>query len=1550
MKWIVRLIDLVWRLLTGIRWRGNAAREQKDPGGEASGSAIAPYGEYHLRDKSQTTLVASSVEEELQAAARTDAPGNMSEQPQETLLDALETAGDSTLLLPLTDVPEARALPEEPAREPSSDRGNLAELTLFSDDEPTRTELVALAPETSEDTKPTEVAPVLVEVESAGDSETAGAPQAGELPEPEEPPVAAGDEQASADVSQGNMPPSEPNAKPIKIHVELFIASRLLAQESEVFTADELIAKAREQFGDRRRGVEILAKGPWLVANRPASGTAYNYLLRIEHAKLRCFDPSQDFAYPTRVRRPYQPQIGDVPESYRDLLSADLEAVQTEIAPPIIGPEHETDGPQTLAGWERRLRDRVARVALIADLNLSREETKALADLVAGLLRERGYARATADLERHYPHVFVCLLAFEGRYGYSSRVHAYWPTLCQAVGLARSAAMMRDWGSAFVGLIDSIGLRVPLDSDRYVDQILFQGGMPVSSLPGFFEHMLYPLLERPDWSGLSDRALIEQWIDSSTRYLVDQPIIRFLRFGDAVAEKIVAALRQMIGAMADEATAAPQDSGVPAYIVEAYELWRQRQGQEDQEPDPTIRLRSPHLALAPWSEGVHLVLPCQTVAQDLVSGAIFWRVLIGGKETIIRPEIARDRERCYVGAAVKPLARYADGCFVTLASDLEDIRQWEIDLAASAGSGFLAFDPDTGRLLDRGDLPERERVWLLLAPGTRLEESPKGAALICETLPLLPSDWVEWQGVEADLTTVSAITFHGSAGGQTLAVLSARSSQAHLVGGKRLDVEGAAPLYSGRPPDLWLNLDPQEEDLAALWLDVRSGPGSVPSLRFKATLERLRQHLIISGHTGEQIRGLHLALGANELLGDCSFGEYTVGVHSKLGDSSLRFRMVPFLEIEGNDRLLLPCHEQKPEDLFLRVLVDQATDVSIPDSFSLLGQEKCEAAHSFLLQIPDDPSAVSLPVALRRGRADSGREASMTISIPIRRLRWQLRMTGLRRNRPSWSDQAVAISMEELEQAHECCLVLDLSSARSMTRATLEIAAPGSVLQELSSESLGRQTRFRRFDLRRALATLHESAEGRITARLVVANLRQQETHRFVALTIHRGIRLQSIQARLTEKEGDSTLELLWEPDIRLRWRHIRLWPLARPWAPSVDVSVPDGCEGRYACPIEPDALADGLYRAELTVIDPWVSVMAPDAPEPEATNAIDLVIGRPCDRLVQLASASDQPVAEFCTLAEAFLLARLLGQDALEAALVERCMRQMHTAPLGVAIAMVVALGNHPKAPAMARQLFSAARIYDAIEGFSSGSLDERRFLSYLRLCPNPDKLSLPSLGALLDLPEGNLRYTAAGALLDRGQESAVLRVLDWLAERQLGLEDAVSLYGHNPTLAARTLSQMPTSGDVFRLLDRLGEAYPDSIIRIAPGQWVRTQAGWARIEEIRSGENQGLRWIWRERLGQDCQLHLTLRPGEKDEESLVLHPDGTLEFTQPLYDARRSHRFVCDKCDHFVSRVQDCIGTHDRECHEGRGRQLRPLRRPRMRQHAKLRFSINRPSTIWE
>lgn len=110
-----------------------------------------------------------------------------------------------------------------------------------------------------------------------------------------------------------------------KIHVEVFIASRLLSQRQEVFTPRDLREEILRLFGDTRPGVNIHISAH-CVANAPRNaGTVHNYLWRVSPGSLRIFDPTRDQPHPSRADALAFPHREDVPQAYQYLLPPDWE-------------------------------------------------------------------------------------------------------------------------------------------------------------------------------------------------------------------------------------------------------------------------------------------------------------------------------------------------------------------------------------------------------------------------------------------------------------------------------------------------------------------------------------------------------------------------------------------------------------------------------------------------------------------------------------------------------------------------------------------------------------------------------------------------------------------------------------------------------------------------------------------------------------------------------------------------------------------------------------------------------------------------------------------------------------------------------------------------------------------------------------------------------------------------------------------------------------------------------------------------------------------------
>ena len=147
------------------------------------------------------------------------------------------------------------------------------------------------------------------------------------------------------------------------IHVEVYLASRLLQREQSTFRTAEVIARVRQEFGDQRRGVETYAC-THCVANSPLNlPQAYNYQWRLDKGVYRCFDEARDTPHPDRVDGRSQPDLEDIPPAYHWL-------VEQEDVP------HRVFRPVSTFTWQTNRAERALQVRLLVPL-LSQAEGRA---------------------------------------------------------------------------------------------------------------------------------------------------------------------------------------------------------------------------------------------------------------------------------------------------------------------------------------------------------------------------------------------------------------------------------------------------------------------------------------------------------------------------------------------------------------------------------------------------------------------------------------------------------------------------------------------------------------------------------------------------------------------------------------------------------------------------------------------------------------------------------------------------------------------------------------------------------------------------------------------------------------------------------------------------------------------------------------------------------------------------------------------------------------------------------------------------------------------
>jgi hypothetical protein len=108
----------------------------------------------------------------------------------------------------------------------------------------------------------------------------------------------------------------------LPIHVEIWIASRLLTKSQETFTANDLKHLIKQEFDDSRVGLTPHISS-YCVASTRANPGKYRYLTRVDTGLYRIFREG-DSVDDTKKNAPLAPDPRDIPEKYQQLLAGSI--------------------------------------------------------------------------------------------------------------------------------------------------------------------------------------------------------------------------------------------------------------------------------------------------------------------------------------------------------------------------------------------------------------------------------------------------------------------------------------------------------------------------------------------------------------------------------------------------------------------------------------------------------------------------------------------------------------------------------------------------------------------------------------------------------------------------------------------------------------------------------------------------------------------------------------------------------------------------------------------------------------------------------------------------------------------------------------------------------------------------------------------------------------------------------------------------------------------------------------------------------------------------
>jgi hypothetical protein len=1204
----------------------------------------------------------------------------------------------------------------------------------------------------------------------------------------------------------------------------------------------------------------------------------------------------------------------------------------------------------TLESWENSLRQQLAGVDLIGELELTQEQTHEIGTLIRGLIRRSAdFQHATQVLRLSYPCSLAVFLVFQGIYGYMEG--DYWSAVCAATGLPASFTSL--WGQTFEQIVGKLGLSRPFAGHRYVGAILGHGGIPSKSLPDFFMQMLQPSVTKPEWAGLATPELVEEWLASSAHYFVDKPVLRFLEYGGRVAEDFVERCRQMATEyVSDGAVPLGSDVGLPDTVVACYQEWVDNREQTRSNQAAGPRFRRPQMMLDPWSLGVYLFLPEQPIPA-LQQGKLRWEIEFNGHVRHAPVRVRRVDMDLKTEAANLPLEEPAPTYMARLHADDDLLETWRLD-GPSTDRPLMVFDPDrrTPVTLSGARPLPGQVLWVIAAPDVTLGTNPLRDDLVGEQLPRLPWGWHDWQRVAVDLTNVCEFIWQIGGTPNHLMVRDVENvSMPELVGASQVEpLADPIPLFVGRPPRLripWTDGETSDNSLRRWRVELRHEWEAEPALRASFTLNELRGKLRWTDGAVE------VALDGSDLLGSAPIGQFRAKVRGPLGNArELRFRMTPRLSLTGHEQAVIPDAQQGAPPIELWVETDASSELQfLQDEPSFGFQQASEdgKVHYYCIEVP--PDRTEAPLRLVRA-LEPKRNVYIPLRVPIRRLRWMLALNPTDLARPNWLGQAPApISLGQLEQSQFPYLIVELpATGEHQIAVQLQfLTGEEDVVWEGDALAAPGTTRFRRFDLRLVLDSIRQSRSALVRAQLVVRGLPGHEEVRLPAFSVRQGIFVQVVTATPHRAQDGLHLHLRWQPEVPLKGRYLRFWSQTRPWRDPVGFKLPDDAHQEHVAQLASDALPAGKYLVEFTVRDRWLPETKPERPSVNADNVVEAHVGDLEQRLAELADHRDEKSLSFDERCERFLLQRLLGDSAGAAADLQSCWNLRHGASVEQLTFLAQELGiEHQTAKAIQMYLYHPERVRYMLRSHDSGEISQDRLRRYLDQIPRSSLKSPQTCEALLDVPNERLRLGAAAFLVMECRSVAVHKILAWAEGGELSEADTLRLLDSNLAFTTRVLDDMPVTPLVMRLWERLAKARPDRVpIKfVRPGHWVRCQAGWGRVERVEGPNSDELPVTPIAELGPGYRLHVVLRPGEDAEPAVIDVGRRQVIFSD---DAIRYH---CSTCHCCAVRVEHRLSSEHRKAahplHKGEVYGFSVVRRSLPQTH-KLEFSLSRPAQIW-
>ncbi len=252
--------------------------------------------------------------------------------------------------------------------------------------------------------------------------------------------------------------------------------------------------------------------------------------------------------------------------------------------------------------WESWLKKQIRPdMHILAEIGLNKAQIDDIAAGVRAMIHRNGINQASDYLFRRLRVTYVVLLS--GFAAHNPELN-FWRELADSLGEGLDL-FNYEWHHHFLEIIQELGLPYfdPADVPQpYVKTICFHGGIPAYSLQDFFEKMLLPSIERPEYREVSSDLVLTTLCDTVNS--VDLAVLNFFNNSDALGVEFFEACRKLArhyeNTNGEVLVAA--ELKLPEYVVEAFADFMENIPGKG----ILIRPRNPALLIAPYRDEAYL--------------------------------------------------------------------------------------------------------------------------------------------------------------------------------------------------------------------------------------------------------------------------------------------------------------------------------------------------------------------------------------------------------------------------------------------------------------------------------------------------------------------------------------------------------------------------------------------------------------------------------------------------------------------------------------------------------------------------------------------------------------------------------------------------------------------------------------------------------------------------------------------------------------------------------------------------------------------------------